>query len=166
MRILFVISASLWAFLVGRCIAFGPRLEIFTWVPTFDSDSWYNLSDIPGKIPPKYIKFISLVLTIASVTTLFHNNDFVHCAMAIVLVSENCYVPIFTERVKNSYWTWPLTNAILNTIFVLFLKEPIFSIPISIKIAIHIWLLYIEIKLVKNIVREIQPYSGRHARIV
>ena len=166
MRILFVLSASLWAFLVGRCIAFGPKLEIITWIPTFKTDSWYNLTDITAKIPHKLLKYTSTVIATCSVPILFIDNDLIHCSMALILVSEHCYLPMFVERMQDTYWKWPFINIILNALFLWLLPSLIVQISLIIKIVIHVLFMYIEIKLVHNIVREVEPYDGRHPRIV
>jgi hypothetical protein len=86
--------------------------------------------------------------------------------MALVLISEHCYLPLFSERIQNSYWKWVLCNIILNTLFLLTIKNILVDIILVLKICFHTWFLYMEIKLNYNIVREKEPYDGRHPRIV
>ena len=106
MNIFFVVSACLWSWLVGRCIAFGPKCSVITWTPSIKHDSWYLLTTIPAKIPTLLLVFMPHIFTLLSVPTLFLNNTLTHSIMVIMLVSEHCYIPIFVTRIYDSIPQW------------------------------------------------------------
>ena len=166
MNIFFVVSACLWSWLVGRCIAFGPKCSVIMWRPEITPDSWYALTKIPAKIPPILIVYMPFVFTILSIPTLFVNNTVTHSIMVLMLLSEQSYVPIFVTRIYNSIPQWPLVQIGIYILFTMTLNNPIVQTTIVVKILLWVWFLWIEIKIKNNIIREQLPYTERQPRTV
>jgi len=159
MRIFFAISALLWSWLVGRCLAMGINREIFK-LQSFDANSWYNLTSIRRRIPPKIVKYSPILIGILSIPILLIDNDIVHCVAVVALVSEQCYIPMFLARINTSMCLWTFVNILLNIVL---LSLTQWTWPL-IKIMLFIWYLSVELQLGDNIVYEIEE-SGRQPRV-
>ena len=48
------ISAWLWAYAMSRTFIWPNRLEGLLWIPSKSPDSWYNLTDLKGRIHQQY----------------------------------------------------------------------------------------------------------------
>lgn len=171
MRFIFVLSASIWAWLVGRCIAFGPKSQAICWRPNLHADTWYRLTHIPIKIPYKWFKYMPLGVAAASITPLYIKNDFIHIATVLTLVSEHTYIPIFVAHVhsKATLASWALINAAANVFIIYLLNSWILAITIIGKIGIHTWFFIIESYMIinrTNIERQVPSYDGRQSRVI
>ena len=166
MNIFFVFSACLWSWLVGRAIAFGPKCSIITWVPNLGPDSWYALTPIRGKMPVALVKLAPIIFTAISVPTLFVNNTITHSIIVFMLVSEQCYIPIFATRIYDGIPQWPAIQIIIYVLFALTLKNNIIVITIAMKIALWTWFLWTEFTIKNKIVREELVYTERQPRTV
>lgn len=164
MNIFFVVSACLWSWLVGRCIAFGPKCSVITWTPSIKHDSWYLLTTIPAKIPTLLLVFMPHIFTLLSVPTLFLNNTLTHSIMVIMLVSEHCYIPIFVTRIYDSIPQWSLIQIVIYIVFASTLHSPLIQATLVMKIVIWLWFLWIEIQIKNNIIREEPSYVERQPR--
>lgn len=176
MRLLFVISATLWSWLVGRVIAFGPNTRSLCWHPNMHASTWYRLTPNPYNIPYKYFPYMSIVFAVLAIPSLFINDDLIHILTVVRLVSEHAYLPLFTAHVHSQkvLTLWPVANGIItgaciylqtfaNTFWYLV------SLPsTSAVVALHIWFVVIQLYLVikQPIVRREQPYEERQPRIV
>ena len=168
MRILFVLSASIWSWLVSRCIAFGPNANGIFWKPNMHADTWYRLTPIPAKLPHNIVANIPLFLAIMAMPLLYMDHNVIHVTTVIVLVSEHSFTPIFVAQLhtqsKIAMWS------ILNTIFAILQCR---AVPLLLscwlipKILLHIWFTYVQLYLVfkQNIIRE-REYQERTPRIV
>ena len=86
--------------------------------------------------------------------------------MVLMLVSEQCYVPIFVTRVYDSIPIWPLTQLGIYILFTFTLTHPAVIVTVVLKILVWTWFLWIEIKIKNNIIREELPYTLRQPRTV
>ena len=163
MRFLFAISALLWSWLVGRCLAVGIHIEIFK-LQEFNVDSWYNLTLIRRRIPPMVVKYSPILIGILAIPILLTDDDIVHCVAVIALVSEHCYIPMFIARINVSMSLWAFANILFNIVLICLLKTHWIILWHSIKIMLLIWYLSVELQLGENIVREIEE-SGRQPRV-
>lgn len=168
MRIFFAISASLWAFVVARCIAFGPNKKSLQWKPIMHSQTWYRLTPIKcGLIPYKWVSNMPLCIAAANIFTLFVDNTFIHSIATLKLLSEHLIISIFVAQKHNGIALWACCNAILS-------GGLFFFIPIEaqvgqiISFTIQIWIIYIQFYLtcVQNIVRELPEPESRLPRMV
>ncbi len=163
MRIFFVISALSWSWLVGRCLAIGINREIFK-LQSFDANSWYNLTSIRRRIPPKIVKYSPILIGMLAIPILLIDNNIVHCVVVIALVSEQCYIPMFVARINTSMCLWAFLNILLNIVLLSILKTQWIIFWHLLKIMLFIWYLSVELQLGDNIVYEIEE-SGRQPRV-
>jgi len=176
MRILFVLSASLWAWLVGRAITFGPNARGLCWQPTFYADSWYSLTPNPYNMPHKYFPALSFVFATLAVPALFVQSDIIHIATVVKLVSEHAYLPMFIAHIHSDILltVWTIFNIVASVASILLFNSDqstwatIAIIPTLIATALHAWFLAIELYLVfkQSPVRQEQVYEARQPRII
>jgi len=167
MRIFFAISALLWSWLVGRCLAVGINIEIFK-LQSFNVDSWYYLTLIHQRIPPKFVKYSPILIGILAIPILLIDNDIIHCLTVVALVSEHCYIPMFIARIRTTTTMslWAFINILLNIALLCILKTQWIIFWQFIKIMLLSWYLSVELQLQLrgNIVYEIEQ-SGRQPRV-
>lgn len=176
MRFLFVLSASLWAWLVGRTLAFGPTLKGMCWHPMMHADTWYRLTPNPYNIPYQYFAGISYIIAALAIPALFIDNNMIHAITVAWLVSEHAYVPIFVAHVHSEIWLtlWPLANAIIGAACVYLFSfvsskwATIAVIPTLCSVLLNMWFFVIECHLLckQNIIRQEQAYEERRPRLV
>jgi len=94
------------------------------------------------------------------------NNTLTHSIMVIMLVSEQCYIPIFVTRIYNGIPQWPAIQITLYALFVYTINNAVVIVSIVVKIALWTWFLWIEIKIKNKIIREELPYTKRQPRTV
>ena len=166
MNIFFVVSACIWSFIVGRCIAFGPKCSVFTWVADFPPDSWYCLTSIPLRMPPKLVRVMPLLLTIFSIPGLLLNSTLVHSIVVLFMVNEQAYMPVFATRVYDSVIYWPLVTALTNVVFALTVHNTVVVATLAVKCGLFLWFTWIEFRCRTNLIREELPYEERQPRTV
>ena len=86
--------------------------------------------------------------------------------MVIMMVSEQCYIPIFATRIYNDIPQWPAIQIALYILFAYTMKNVVVIVSIVIKIALWTWFLWIEFKIKNKIIREELPYVERQPRTV
>ena len=101
MRVFFVFSATVWSWIVGRCIAFGVGFRGCTWMPDITADSWYRLTRIPYPIPHKWFELIPIFLALAFIPTLIIDNDIIHIIAVLSLVLQHAFLPLFVAQVHS-----------------------------------------------------------------
>lgn len=176
MRILFVVSAMLWSWLVGRAIAFGPTIRSVCWSPNMHASTWYRLTPNPYNIPYQYFTYIAFVFAGLAVPSLFIDDNLIHMLTVLRLVSEHAYIPLFTAHVHSErlLTAWPIANAIVTVgcLFVLWNQTSywnVLAIPTTIIVAcLHVWLCIIQIHLLRqgDITRHERSYEERQPRLV
>lgn len=166
MNILFLVSACFWSYIVGRAIAFGPKCTVFTWIAEFPPDSWYCLTNIPLRMPPKLVRIMPILLLALSVPGLLINNTLTHSIVVLFMVNEQCYMPVFSTRVFDSVIYWPLLTAILNICFALTINNIVVIGTLAVKAFIFVWFSWIEFKCLRHLIREELPYEERQPRTV
>jgi len=169
MRFLFVISASIWSWLVSRCIAFGPNINGIFWRPCVDADTWYRLTPIPAKLPGTILKHMPIILLIISIPLLYIKNNFIHAFTVVMLVSEHAIIPIFMAQLHDNskIIVWAFLNTVVSILYVLMVFPTVWSIFCIMKTTLNLWILYIQIYITffQPIIREIE-YQKRTPRIV
>lgn len=166
MRIFFAISACAWAYIVGRCIAFGPYLKSIFWKVQLTTTTWYRLTPILYKIPYTFMPYIPALFTLCKAYSLAIDDNTIHILGVLLLTSAHAFLPIFIIQIHSKYiiTNWAILN-IIGNIFYATLHSPIQAIPIYILIGIHTWLLFIELQLYKiPIIRHVPPYEERQPR--
>ena len=171
MNIILVISASLWTWIVARCIAFGPHKKAICWKPNMNADTWYRLTTLPVKIPHQMFNYMPLFIAVSTITPLYIQNELIHAATVLILLSEHTYVPIFVAHIhtKQTLATWAGINIIMNILLIHALKSHFFAITIIIKIGLHLWFMTTEIYMIYNnipIQRNTPEYEARKTRII
>ncbi len=176
MQILFVISATLWSWLVGRAIVFGPTTRSVCWYPNMHSDTWYRLTPLPCRLSRTYFALLPLLFTAAAIPVLFVPDDNIHILTVLRLTLEHAYVPLFTAHVHSEYilTLWPIVSASAAAVSIILLA-PIYTldhiiagVSCIVSIAMHTWFAYIQIHILLKggITRNEQPYECRQPRIV
>ena len=176
MRLLFVLSATMWSWLVGRAIVFGPNTKSLCWHPNMHASTWYRLTPNPYNIPHRYFPYIPLVFAVLSIPSLFIENDLIHIATVLRLVSEHAYIPMFVAHVHSEriITAWSLINAFSAgaTAYACTLLHSAIatvSIPfVLLSAGLHVWFLIIHLQLlcIQPIIREEHAYEERQPRIV
>jgi len=171
MNIILVISASLWTWIVARCIAFGPHKKAICWQPNMNADTWYRLTTLPAKIPHQMFTYMPLFIAVSTITPLYMQNEAIHAATVLILLSEHTYVPIFVAHIhtKQTLATWAAINIIINILLILALKSPILAITTICKIGLHTWFMTTELYMIYNniqIQRETPAYEERKNRVI
>jgi len=170
MNVWFAMSATLWAWIVGRSMAFGLNWNIF-YLHRFDADSWYNLTPIRWRIPAILVKYSPVIVAICTIPCLLFDNVIIHCCAVVMLVSEHCYIPMFQVRPAYNLIVWCCLNILINMILFYIITaqsntyfQLVGNITCLIKTIFHIWYLIIEIQLKNNVVRKIE-YQIRQPRL-
>ena len=176
MQILFVISASLWAWLVGRTIAFGPNIKTICWHPNMHADTWYRLTPNPYNIPHTYFPIISYIFAGLAIPSLFVYSNIIHTTTVLRLVSEHAYIPIFVAHIHSEkiLTLWPLLNAgtAIGTVLLLSTHNTTWAIiaiiPTFITIILHLWFVCIQLHLLckQTVIHQEEAYQERQPRIV
>lgn len=176
MRILFVLSATLWSWLVGRTISFGPSPQSLWWCPNMHASTWYRLTPNPYNIPYRVFPYISFAFALLAVPTLFIDDDIIHILTVLRLVSEHAHVPLFTAHVHSEYVLtgWPFANALLACLTTVLIAQQnawwaLMATPCTIISAcIHAWFFTLQLHLLcsQAIVRQERSYEERQPRTV
>jgi len=171
MRIIFVLSASLWSWLVSRAIAFGPTSKSFCWHPNMHADTWYRLTHLPLRLHPSLFTYIPVFITITSIPILYINNDIIHILSVIFLVSEHTFVPIFVAHIHSDtiLCVWSIINIIANIFLIYYVRITSVTISLLAKITIHTWFLITELYIIIcNVeIKKYAPiYEERKTRVI
>tara|TARA_B110000093_G_C12949311_1_gene401743 strand:+ start:290 stop:811 length:522 start_codon:yes stop_codon:yes gene_type:complete len=171
MKILFVISASLWTWILARCIAFGPRKNAICWQPNMKADTWYRLTTLPTKLPHQFFNYMPLFIAVSTITPLYIQNEAIHTATVLILLSEHTYIPIFVAHVhtKQTLVIWATINIGMNILIIWAMGSLILAITIIAKIGLHTWFATIEIYMIYNnthIQRDTPEYEERKNRVI
>lgn len=106
-----------WTFVVGRIIAFGHRsTKVYTWVPTFSSTSWYNLSPIYLRVPLIVIRYLHQIIMVSSgLYLLLADHFFLQYTMVFLMISLHTYVPISVIHLHSdsTLFAWSLLNILI-----------------------------------------------------
>ena len=149
MRIFFVLSASLWAWLVGRAVTLGPNTRSLCWHPNMHADSWYRLTPNPYNIPHKYFTALPFVFAILAIPALFVESDVIHIVTVLKLVSEHAYLPVFVAHIHSDVLLaiWSVFN-ILSFYLLFNINQTTWATIFLPTVAL--WFLAIELYLVFN----------------
>jgi hypothetical protein len=117
---LFVISSVLWSWVVGRCIAFGPKCHGWLWRPRIKATSWYRLTPIPMAIPYTTFPLMPELFLLLSLPTLFIPNTILHVIATVCLTLQHAFLPLFIVHIHPEalllFWAWTTTFFILTTL--------------------------------------------------
>ena len=153
MRILFVISATLWSWVVGRVIAFGIGIEACKWMPNMTADSWYRLTPIRYPIPYKWFNYMPIYIAAAFIPALIIDNDILHAVSVVSLALQHAFVPLFVAQIHDGKtlitWGSCCIGATIATILLLCIDLNTISIIALVLqcfiLCLMIWLSAIEI---------------------
>ena len=177
MRVLFVISALLWSWLVGRCITFGPTTRGLCWRPRFHASTWYRLTPLPRlRLPHRVFPWVPLAIAILAIPALFIDIDWIHIATVLRLVSEHAFIPIFVAHVHSecviTWWAIANLGAAAASIYIFTLMSSaaaaIAIVFTTITVFIHIAFLWTQLYLtcVQPPIRKEHEYEKRQPRLV
>jgi len=168
MRFFFAISACTWAYIVGRCIAFGVYFKGITWKARLTTSTWYRLTPILYKMPHWVVPYIPIIFTLCKAYSLALDDNTIHILGVLLLTSAHALFPIFIIQIHSKYLiTYWIGANIIGNIFYATLHNVIEAIPIYIIVGIHLWFLALELQLYNiPITRHVPPYEERQPRIV
>ena len=176
MRLLFVVSALLLSWLVGRCITFGPTTRGLCWRPRFHASTWYRLTPMPRLIPYHMFPWVPLVIALMAIPALFIDNDWIHIATVLRLVSEHAFIPIFVAHIHSeiviTWWAKINLGAAAASIYIFTLvPSPAAAIAITFTIPtilMHIAFVWMQVHLscVQPPIRKEHEYEQRQPRLV
>lgn len=152
MRIFFVISATLWSWIVGRCISFGPGAKSLCWHPHMHADTWYRLTPIPLKIPHKFVTLLPVTIVVMSIPALYYQDDLIHAITVCITVSEHAFVPIFVAHIhpEKKIALWSFANVLAIIFLIKLIQHDFVAYCTTPKLLMWSYILYIEIHLLMN----------------
>jgi hypothetical protein len=166
MRILFAISACVWAYLVGRCIAFGAHSKGVYWQARVVAETWYRLTPLCLPIPYTLLFYLPLLFTALKAYSLALDNDTIHILGVLLLTSTQAFFPIFIIQLhrRGLIAIWALVNVVGNIGYAT-LHTPLLALPILLAALFHAWFLALELQLYwVPIERHSRPYTNRQPR--
>ena len=147
MRIFFVLSATLWSWVVGRCISFGPKSDGLCWHPHMHADTWYRLTPIPLKTPHKCITILPIAIAIMSIPALYYRQDAASVLTVCITVSEQAFVPIFVAHIHTDklLTVWCVVNLLALTILIKIIENDFVAFCTTPKLLMWSYILYIQL---------------------
>ena len=143
------ISAWLWAYVMARTFIWPNRLEGLLWIPSKSPDSWYNLTDLKGRIHQRYIVYVFLFTNITTLIALLfiHKHKFFFTLLVAYHLLINIWWPSFFE-LKCS-WGQCCIISICTLFFalILCLEQLLFIILIP----IPLWITWISLYTFMNV---------------
>ena len=162
MPIVFVVVASVWAWVVGRAIAFGPSLHILYWRAPLQTTSWYRLTPMVGQMPPALLTVLPIVLALSQLPLLYIQHVPTQLTGVLSLVSWHAFVPVFVvhQHSETHIAAWCVFNTALAALGVH--SSVYFLLPL----VVFVWLLCIQIQVMLTDVVRHPPGTAREPRIV
>ena len=167
-----------WTFVVGRIIAFGHRsTKVYTWVPTFSSTSWYNLTPIYLRLPLIVIRYLHQIIMVSSgLYLLLADHFFLQSTMIFLMITLHTYVPISVIHLHSdsTLFAWSLLN-ILIIIAIIIGTSSLQLVTATIAICatlpvfgIILWFLILQIQLITCVTISFKPMTDlkRQPRLV
>lgn len=162
MAIFFVVVASVWAGVVGRAIAFGPSLQIWSWTAPLQTTSWYRLTPIVGRMPSEVLSAVPMLLALSQLPILYVQHIPTQLLGVLSLVSWHAFVPVFVVHVhpEQAIAAWCLFNVALAV------WGSHGSVCFALPVVVFVWLFSMQVQLMwTNVVRH-PPGTTREPRIV
>lgn len=167
MRPLIAISACAWAWVVGRCIAFGIHKRILCWRAHMTADTWYRLTPIRWQISHRVLPNIPLALALLKINALALEDDALHITGLVLLTSAQAFFPVFVAQIHSVYMlaAWAFVNAVGNALYALW--HPYWAaLPVAGAVCIHLWFFIMEAQLIRIPVRRKGPEEERQPRVL
>lgn len=167
MRTLIAISACAWAWIVGRCIAFGIHKRILYWRAHVTADTWYRLTPIRWQMPYHILPTIPLVLTLLKINALTVEDDALHITGLLLLTSAQAFFPVFIAQIHSARLLamWALANAVGNALYAVW--HPYWAaLPVAGATWVHLWFFIMEVQLIRRPVRRTGPEEHRQPRVL
>ena len=162
MPLFFVVVSSVWAWVVGRAIAFGPSLQILYWTAPLPTTSWYRLTPIVGRMPSTLLSVLPILLSLSQLPILSVQHIPTQLIGVVSLVSWHAFVPVFVVHVHpdTSIAAWCLLNVALAVAGVH--GSVCFVLPVG----VFVWLFGMQLQLVCTSVVRHPPGTTREPRVV
>lgn len=167
MRPLIAISACAWAWIVGRCIAFGIHKRILCWRAHMTADTWYRLTPIRWQIPYHILPHIPLALTLLQINALALQDDTLHITGLVLLTSAQAFFPVFIAQIHSARLlaVWALINAAGNALYAIW--HPYWAaVPVAGAVCVHLCFFIMEVQLIWIPVRRKGPEEERQPRVL
>jgi hypothetical protein len=165
---LYAVSSSIWAWVLGRTIAFGPSNQICCWRPRLHSNTWYKLTPLRCLMPDLLVYAMPFILSLSQIPILLLSSVPTQILSAISLVSWHAFIPIFVIHIHQEWhiFSWCLANVTMALAATASAKDSLQTACTIVPTILFIWLTMIQSQLfVVNIVHHI-PANTRQPRIV
>jgi hypothetical protein len=165
---LYATSSSIWAWVLGRTIAFGPTKQICCWRPRLHSNTWYKMTPLHCLMPTGLVFLLPLILSLSQIPSLLLASIPTQILSAISLVSWHAFIPIFVIHVhqERHIFMWGLANLSLSVGAVVNATHYVPMVCNMIPTVLFGWLVLIQCQLLSiKIVHHI-PALARQPRIV
>ena len=158
------ISAWLWAYAMSRTCIWPNRLEGLLWVPSKSPDSWYNLTDLKGRIHQQYIVYVFLCTNVTTLIafSFIHKHELFFPILIAYHLLLNLWWPSFFE-LKYSWCTSSILSVLVLCCAIgLCFDQPVFIILIP----IPMWTTWISLYAYTQVVTPTttMPYQRRESR--
>jgi hypothetical protein len=162
MSVTFSVSASVWAWVVGRTIAFGPTRQLVTWWPSTATDTWYRLTPLYCRLPVVVLTYLPLVLALSQLPLLLVRHVPTQLWSVLSLVSWHAFVPIFVVHAHSERMitTWCLLNTVLA------LGGVHGSVLLVLPVVVFVWLTCLQLQLQCTTIVRHAPDEARQPRLV
>jgi len=118
------------------------------------------------RMPPKLVRIMPYLLLALSIPGLLINSTLVHSVVVLLMVNEQCYMPVFATRVYDSVVVWPLCTVAANVAFAVSVRHNVVIATLAVKCALFLWFAWIEFTIRHRLIREEAPYEERQPRTV
>lgn len=164
---LYATSSSLWAWVLGRAIVFGPSRQICCWQPSFHANTWYRLTPLHCLMPTYLLVFLPVLLSISQIPILLVSSISIQIVSTISLVSWHAFIPVFVIHSHSEYYIflWCLLNLVMAIVAIL-INTHVCRAYNSIPVFFFLWLTIIQSQLLRTTIVHELPVSTRQPRIV
>lgn len=166
MSIVTVVICSLWAWTLGRAIAFGPSQDIYCWRPQLHSNMWYTLTPIRCRLPQ--LQFVPMFFLFSQLPILFFGDIQTQLLSTLSLVSWQAFIPIFIIHIHREWFifVWSILNTTLALAAIVL--EPTLLLWKVGPGLLCVWFTLIELQLISHDVLLVhsRPVDTRQPRIV
>lgn len=164
---LYATSSSLWAWVLGRALVFGPSWQICGWKPPLHANTWYRLTPIHCLMPTDLLVCLPVLLSISQIPILLVPSIATQLVSTISLVSWHAFIPIFVIHIHQEpyIFIWCLLNLAM-AIAAILINTHMCRVFNIIPTFFFLWLTLIQSQLFKTTIVHKLPVSARQPRIV
>lgn len=164
---LYATSSSLWAWVLGRALVFGPTQQICYWKPHLHVNTWYRLTPLHCLMPNYLLILLPYILSISQLPILAVPSISTQLVSTISLVSWHAFIPIFVIHIHQERYifVWCFLNLVI-AIAAILINTHVCRVFNIIPVFFFLWLTLIQSQLLRTTIVHQPPVSTRQPRIV